>query len=128
MIIRRKVNSRYTIVPNEPVIDERLSFECLGLLTYLLSRPDHWTINLEQLRDRGGIGREKMQQLIRELIALGYAVRRRERNPETQQFGPWHYVIYDHPQAAEPETENPSVGGSHRRQSQRRQTRPYSKY
>jgi hypothetical protein len=110
MIIRRKVNSRFTVVPNEPVVDERLTFECLGLLTYLLSRPDNWTINLAQLRDRGGIGREKMQQLMRQLIELGYAVRRRDRNAESQQFGSWHYVIYDHPQNAdEPETENPSV-------------------
>jgi hypothetical protein len=111
MIIRRKVNSRFTVVPNEPIADERLSFEGLGLLAYLLSRPDNWTINLAQLRDRGGVGREKMQQLMRQLIKLGYAIRRRDRHPETQRFGPWEYVIYDHPQGvSEPETENPSVG------------------
>jgi hypothetical protein len=110
MIIRRKVNSRFTVVPREPIADERLSFECLGLLTYLLSRPDNWTINLAQLRDRGGVGREKMQQLMRQLIKLGYAVRRRDRDDKNQQFGSWQYVIYDHPQGvSEPETENPSV-------------------
>jgi hypothetical protein len=109
MIIRRKVNSRFTVVPNEPITDERLSFESLGLLTYLLSRPDDWSINLNQLRDRGGIGREKMQQLMRQLIEFGYAVRRRERDSKSKQFGSWHYVIYDHPQATEPETEIPSV-------------------
>jgi hypothetical protein len=109
MIIRRKHNARYTVVPNEPVVDERLSFECLGLLTYLLSRPDNWTINLAQLRGRGGVGREKMQQLMRQLIELGYAVRRRDRDAGNQQFGSWYYVIYDHPQGAEPETEIPSV-------------------
>ena len=65
MIIRRKINARFTVVPNEPVNDERLSFEALGLLTYLLSRPDHWTVNLEQLKGRGGVGREKMQQMMR---------------------------------------------------------------
>jgi len=42
MIIRRKVNRNFTVVPNEPVNDTRLSFEALGLLTYLLSRPDNW--------------------------------------------------------------------------------------
>jgi hypothetical protein len=109
MIIRRKVNSRFTVVPNEPITDERLSFECLGLLAYLLSRPDNWSINLSQLRDRGGVGREKMQQLMRQLIEFGYAVRRRDRQAGSQQFGSWHYVIYDHPQSEEPETENPSV-------------------
>jgi hypothetical protein len=44
MIIRRKVNRHFTTVPNEPVNDEGLSFEALGLLTYLLSRPDDWQV------------------------------------------------------------------------------------
>jgi hypothetical protein len=48
MIIRRKVNRHFTTVPNEPVNDEGLSFEALGLLTYLLSRPDDWQVCVDQ--------------------------------------------------------------------------------
>lgn len=128
MIIRRKTNAKYTLIPNDPIHDEKLSFECLGLLTYLLSRPNDWTVNLKQLRSRGSLGREKMQQLVRELIDHGYAVRRRARVPNSQQFGPHEYVIYDHPrrpmsqrrksrlwrqmrepQTAKPATANPSL-------------------
>ena len=71
MIIRRKTNAKYTLIPNDPIHDEKLSFECLGLLTYLLSRPNDWTVNLKQLRSRGSLGREKMQQLVRELLIMG---------------------------------------------------------
>ena len=72
MIIRRKVNRNFTVVPNEPLNDGRLTFEALGLLVYLLSRPDHWQVQLEHLRQRGGLGREKGQALMRELIECGY--------------------------------------------------------
>ena len=30
MIIRRKINRHFTIVPNEPIVDEQLSFEASG--------------------------------------------------------------------------------------------------
>lgn len=110
MIIRRKHNASWTVVPNETIDDERLPFENLGLLLYLLRKPDNWTVHLTQLRQRSGLGREKMQQLMRQLIELGYAVRQRNRDAGTQQFGSWEYVIFDHPQGMnEPETEIPSV-------------------
>jgi hypothetical protein len=72
MIIRCKVNRRFTTIPNELVTDEELSFEALGLLAYLFSRPDDWHVSVEQIKERGGIGRDKAQGLVRELIDLGY--------------------------------------------------------
>jgi len=112
MIVRRKVNFNYTVVPNEPINDDRLSFEAIGLLVYLLSRPDHWNVHIEHLRQRGGLGREKMQGLVRELIRHGYIVRERRRDSTTCRFGAFEYVVYDEPRRAvsEPATENPSVG------------------
>jgi hypothetical protein len=110
MIIRRKVNSRFTVVPNEPVNDEALTFEALGLLTYLLSRPDNWQVKLSQLRIRGGLGRDKAQKLMRQLIDAGYVVRRQARVENSKQFQDYEYVVYDCPQfqkeTEEPEPEN----------------------
>jgi hypothetical protein len=120
MIIRRKLNCNYTVVPNEPINDARLSFKAIGLLVYLLSRPDHWNVHIEHLRQRGGIGREKMQGLIRDLIKHGYIVRERHRASTTNRFGAFEYVVYDEPnrdnrrnfadRRSKPATENPSVG------------------
>jgi hypothetical protein len=111
MIIRRKVNSRFTVVPNEPINDEALTFEALGLLSYLLSRPDNWQVKLSQLRIRGGLGRDKAQKLMRQLIDAGYVVRRQDRSQTSKQFKDWEYIVYDCPQLqkddAEPEPENP---------------------
>ena len=108
MIIRRQVNGNFTVVPNEPVTDSRLNFAALGLLTYLLSRPDHWQVRLCQLQERGGIGREKMQRMMNELIGLGYVVRQQRRTDETNQFGAYEYIVYDEPTRANPaEAEKP---------------------
>ncbi len=99
MIIRRKVNSNYTVVPNAPVNDERLTFEGLGLLTYLLSRPDHWRVHLNQLRARGHVGKDKIQSLVRELISCGYVLRLHQRDQITNRFKYHEYVVYDEPQS-----------------------------
>jgi hypothetical protein len=110
MIIRRKVNARFTVVPNEPINDEALTFEALGLLAYLLSRPDNWQVKVNQLRIRGGLGRDKAQALMRQLIDTGY-VRRQSRAENSKQFKDWEYIVYDCPQLqkddAKPEPENP---------------------
>ena len=63
MIIRRKRVRDFTVVGNEVAEDERLSFEALGLLTYLLSRPDNWSVQVKQLCNRGGCGRDKTRRI-----------------------------------------------------------------
>ncbi len=117
MIIRRKHSKNFTVVPNQPIDDKGISYDALGLLTYLLSRPDNWTVWVEQLRSRGGIGRDKTRRLIRALCEAGYIVRRKVRDPETQVFVSDEYVVYDEPvtenpslDTTEPVTENPAPG------------------
>ena len=44
MIIRRRHNKNFTVIGNELFSDERLSLEALGLLCYLRSRPNDWSI------------------------------------------------------------------------------------
>lgn len=97
MIIRRKHNSSYTIVPNIVLNDEALTYDAIGLLCYLLSKPDNWTVQLEQLRHRGGIGRDKARKLINLLIHAGYITRRKVRDPESQAFVSDEYVVFDEP-------------------------------
>jgi hypothetical protein len=113
MIIRRKVNRNFTTIPNDPIVDERLSFEALGLLTYLLSRPDNWRVCVEQLKTRGSIGRDKAYRLLTDLMHLGYIIRRQVRDAKSKQFGVYEYIVYDEPQKAleedKPLPENPET-------------------
>lgn len=71
----------FTIIPNETLRDERLSFAARGHLAYLLSRPDDWRTNADaeaerarRLRDKRGEGRVSMRAVYKELKDAGYMV------------------------------------------------------
>lgn len=100
MIIRRKVNKNYTVITNEALNDDRLSFAALGLLCYLRGRPHDWTVQLEQLRKREGCGRERMQALMRELIEAGWVLRQESRKSGRGTFAGIEYVVLDEPHEA----------------------------
>ena len=112
MIIRRKVNADFTIVPNAVFRDNRLPYEVIGLLVYLLSKPQDWTVQLTQLASNGGIGIEKARKLVNELITAGYMKRSRTRNAKTKVFEHTEYVVYDRPEHVgdEPQIENRCLG------------------
>lgn len=72
--IRRKARrSNWTVIDNAIMNDRLLSFGALGLLTYLLSKPDNWSIMIPELQRRGGIGRDGLRSIMRQLSEAGYA-------------------------------------------------------
>ena len=112
MPIIRRHPSRFTIVPNE-AIEAGLSFEALGVLTYLLSKPDDWTIHTSEIRKRGGIGKDKMQRIMRELREAGLLHLQTVRDDETGRMKGQAYVLYDAPHSQENrERENTAAGKS----------------
>jgi hypothetical protein len=105
MIIRREHNGNFTVVPNGVLNDEALSYDAVGLLCYLLSKPNNWTLQIEQLRHRGGVGRDKVYKLIGQLCDAGYIVKQQARDPETAAFVAHEYVVYDRPFPENPEVD-----------------------
>jgi hypothetical protein len=75
--IRVKKDGHYFAVSNVPFNDERLSWEARGVMGYLLSKPDNWTISRTDLIKRGDAGREKIQRILKELERCGYVTRTR---------------------------------------------------
>lgn len=98
MIVRRRRNGHYTIVANRLAEDARLSFEAVGMMTYLLSRPDDWQVHTAQLCGRGGCGRDKARKIISELIEARYIVREQVRSEDGRRIEGVAYVVYDEPQ------------------------------
>lgn len=96
-IIRRRHNKNFTVIGNEVFSDESLDLDALGLLCYLRSRPNDWNISTEQLRRRFGCGPEKMQRLMRELIASGWILRQEIRKGSSGTFAGVEYVVLDEP-------------------------------
>lgn len=72
--IRRAARrTTWTVLDNAMIEDPRLGFDALGLLTYLLSKPDHWEVRARELQARGGIGRDAVRAVMRTLRDAGYA-------------------------------------------------------
>lgn len=109
LIIRRsKPAGNFTILPNELLRDDRLSYCARGVLGELLSRLDGWETNADALserarrhRDGKGEGRRAMRAAFAELEAAGYMIRKRERIARGK-VGGGNFVtvleVYDTPQ------------------------------
>ncbi|RVK96098.1 helix-turn-helix domain-containing protein [Sinorhizobium meliloti] len=99
--IRRGVrNARYAAIPNHVFEDDRLSMEARWLLSYLLSKPDNWTVVIGDIIKRGNCGRDKARKMIAELVEVGYAEREQQR--EDGKFGSSVLVIFDEPRSLAP--------------------------
>ncbi|MBN9459042.1 MAG: hypothetical protein J0I54_20610 [Bosea sp.] len=120
MIIRRRRTRNFTILENEVLDDERLSLAAMGLLAWLRSRPSDWSLSVEHLRGRFKVGRDKMHELVRELVEAGWITRERKRDEVTKAYCGIEYVVLDEaspPSAgvseAEPHPENQDVAQPH---------------
>jgi hypothetical protein len=116
-IFRSHPSKDFTVIPNALLRDSRLSLDMRGLLVSLLQLPEDWTVHLEHLADHFGVGKDKMQSLMRKLIEAGYVVRTEVRDGDSQKWRGTVYHIYDRPQgmgepanANKPQPENPATG------------------
>ncbi len=79
VIIRRRVRSNFTTLPNELINDQSLSWKALGILVYILSLPDNWQLRLSHLAKQKCSGRDATRTGLKELQTAGYLLIRRER-------------------------------------------------
>lgn len=86
-IRRSKPAANFTILPNELLRDDRLTYCARGVLAQLLSRPSGWETNADALSERArrhrgdvvGEGRRGLRAAFAELERTGYVVRRKEK-------------------------------------------------
>jgi hypothetical protein len=95
----------YVAVPNSINDDDRLSFKALGILTYLLSRPDDWRPNYRQLMKTHTDGEVSVRAGLTELEEAGYYRRSRVQYPD----GTWGWLttVSETPSLGEPSLGNP---------------------
>lgn len=70
----------WTAVPRAALEHPELSLEAVGLLGWLLVKPDDWEVRPDVIRQRFGIGREKWGRVTAELIRAGFYKRVTGRN------------------------------------------------
>ena len=96
MIVRSKRKDRFVVIGNETIRDRRLSYKARGILAYLLSLPDNWSISSQYLATVAPDGRDGVRTGLQELEQYGYLVRQRIQNQDTGRWG-WYQVVYDRP-------------------------------
>lgn len=106
-IIRNKRSRNFTTIPNDIINDPALYWQDLGLVVFLLSKPDSWFIRPDILAKEKNLRINGIYEILKRLRASGYA--RLTRYPS----GATEWTIYDEPQSenhdeASPHHENPN--------------------
>lgn len=99
MIIRTaRPSTKFTILKNSVLTDDRMSFRARGILASILSRPDDWRTSSENLaRESGGReGRDAIRTALQELEKYGYLIRQKEKDPVNGRFST-NYYVFDEP-------------------------------
>lgn len=90
MPIYRVHADRYTIVGNEILESETLSWKAKGLLAYMLGRPDKWEFSEKALYTMFPDGQTSTRSGIKELEDAGYLYRERVRESGKVAGCVWH--------------------------------------
>lgn len=112
MIIRRHLTASYTAIPNEVVTNTNLSIEARWLLVYLLTKPHSWIVRAGDIRQVGGVGRDKAYSLLNELVGSGY-VKKEEVRKDDGMFANIEYTVFDQPFPENPYPDNPYPVNTH---------------
>ena len=102
-VIRRspRPENHFTVIRNDVLRDNRLSYRARGILASILSRPDNWKVSRDTLAREGREGRDAINTAINELCEAGYIQRQKTQRND----GTWttELVIYDQPENWKPE-------------------------
>lgn len=117
MSIRRATRKdKFTIISNS-VFSSGLSYRAMGILTYLLSKPDNWEVSVAHLVNHvkesdNPTGRDAVYSTLKELVSKGFVVRSNKRDQSGKMTG-IEYVVFDEPQADESNTDAPHTDLPH---------------
>jgi hypothetical protein len=111
-----KKDQPFTMIANTTLQDTTISLDAKGVLVWLISKPEDWTVYKKHLQKTFGIGRERMDRIFDELEQARYVRSRRLRMPDgTFQ---WEWVVHEipfqeaplsaYPAPGEPATGNPT--------------------
>lgn len=101
--IKTKKEKNFTVLDNTFIKDTRLSWKAKGLMTYLLSLPDDWTIHLSEIEKHATDGKSALRSAINELKELGYL--KAEQKRENNRFAEMVYIIIENPTEDSPFTD-----------------------
>lgn len=97
-IIRRvRKEKAFAQISNELINNEQLSYKALGILTYILSKPDDWEVYNSDLIREGIDGKESIRTGLLELKEKKYIQRYRVFNKKTGSVHHWETLVSETP-------------------------------
>lgn len=103
------------MISNKTLCDTSLRLDALGLLCYLLSKPDDWTVSMQALAKEWGIGKEKLRAIMKNLQKAGYADLKIVRDEDTGKVEGKQWVVYERPQLGSAEEREIRLSGRDRK-------------
>lgn len=86
----------FTQLSNRLINDRNLSFQALGLMTYLLSKPDYFYFTFKDIVSSHSSGESSLRCILKKLISLGYLYQHRLRFPNGR-FSSFYFHIFESP-------------------------------
>jgi len=84
-----------------PINDPKISYKALGILVYVLSKPDGWEVNITDLENHATDKDKAIRSGIAELLKYKYCQRVKIVDPETKRIKKWLLVFYERPYSGE---------------------------
>lgn len=100
--VMKSPDNPYVMVDRRPIDNPKLSYRAKGVLTYLLSRPDGWEVNIGDLQNHGIEGRDALRNTLTELREAGHLEYQQER--QAGKFSTGKILVYEVP-LTEPQTD-----------------------
>jgi len=91
-IVRPFENGNFTQVSNSIVNDTRLDLKEKGLMLHILSKPDGWFLNVDEIAKNNRDGKRAIYSGIKKLKELGY-IELKADHDEKGKFKRWEYII-----------------------------------
>lgn len=109
--MRVEKTKNYSVISNEFIRREDLSWKAKGILTYILTLPDDWVININEIMKHATEGEKAFRSGWKELKDSGYVNRYPVRDKESNKITHWETVIRESvdTKGFEPLTQNVQV-------------------
>ncbi len=92
--VSKNKDNPYVMMNKEFLSDSKLSWRAKGMLSYLLSKPDNWQVNPNDLIKKSKDGRDAVYACLNELIEFGYIQRNKIRNDKGH-FSHIEYLVFE---------------------------------
>ena len=107
------IKEKFSIITNNIVNDDRISFGAKGVACYLLSKPDGWQFYLIDIQNHSNESLLKVKKYIKELESIGFLIRIKIKNDKGQFIGLEYRFNLEYTETIPQEnrqTEKPTVG------------------